>query len=235
METSGGLTICQTRHTMSTGPVSKRERTRSALLVALQEILLEGSMGSVSVPQVIQRAGVSQGTFYNYFESLEAAFDGVGALLLAEHSRLVDEITFGVTDPIKVFALTTRQTLSLTASGDGYGTLLFDRGLPVDRFLGGLYIRMHKDVTEGIEGGRFRVPDIDVALTLSAGGVLGAALDLHRGRLAPAAIELVTERLLCGLGVQARTAEKAAHAPVKMLRPKRLPLAIVEPLPKDAG
>jgi len=32
----------------------------------------------VSVPQVIGRAGVSQGTFYNYFDSLTDALDAVG-------------------------------------------------------------------------------------------------------------------------------------------------------------
>ena len=47
-----------------------RDRTRNSLLIAVQELLLDPEPGALSVPQVIGRAGVSQGTFYNYFDSL---------------------------------------------------------------------------------------------------------------------------------------------------------------------
>lgn len=60
----------------------KTLRTRSGLLVAL----LDPDVATVSLPQVITRAGVSQGTFYNYFDSLPDALDGVAGLLLAEHA-----------------------------------------------------------------------------------------------------------------------------------------------------
>lgn len=213
--------------TMPSAHVSKRDRTRNTLLVALQETLLRSPSGQVSVPQVIARAGLSQGTFYNYFGSLDGALDGVGELLLAEHTRLVDEVTADIADPVEIFARTTRQTLALAGAGDGYGTLLFDCGLPIDRFLGGLYQRMHRDVTRGASAGCFHVTDVDVALTLAAGGVLGAALDMHRGRLPSTAVESVTGSLLCGLGVDERTAQHIASVPFEILTARPLPLAVL--------
>ena len=78
---------------MPTPRPTKRELTRSALLEAVQRTLLEEPPGALSVPRLVARAGVSQGTFYNYFDSLDAALDGVGLLLVAEHGRLVGEVT----------------------------------------------------------------------------------------------------------------------------------------------
>lgn len=228
--------MCRPRHrdcsgenvaTVPSASVPRRDRTRNALLVALQEILLKLPPRQVSVPQVISRAGLSQGTFYNYFGSLDGALDGVGDLLFAEHTRLIDEVTAGVTDPVQVFALATRQTLALAGAGDGYGRLLFDCGLPIDRFPRGLYMRMHHDLIRGIDEGCFHVEDVGVALTLAAGGVLGAALDRHRGRLPAAAIDSVTRGLLGGLGVDDRVSRIASAMPFDFLSARPLPLGSV--------
>ncbi|MGB6107555.1 MAG: TetR family transcriptional regulator, partial [Mycobacterium sp.] len=78
-----------------TAPTTRRTRTRSALLVALQELLLDPNAPAVSVPQVVSRCGVAQGTFYNYFDSLPEAIDAIGVLLLTEHTRVLQIVTSG--------------------------------------------------------------------------------------------------------------------------------------------
>ncbi|HRD29268.1 MAG TPA: hypothetical protein PLO65_13295, partial [Caulobacter sp.] len=69
-----------------------------------------------------------------------------------------------------------------------YGRLLFDSGLPVDRFVTGLRGAMGADIVEGVRCGRFAAPDVAIAISLTAGAILGAGIDLHRGRLGAAAI-----------------------------------------------
>ena len=202
----------------------KRERTRSALLVAVQQLCLASPPTPLTVSAVAERAGVAQGPFYNHFDSLDSALDGVGFLLMAEHGRLVESVTAGVDDPITVFAHSTRQTLRIVTENPGYGRLLFDSGLPVDRLLGGLRYRLGLDLDEGIRRGRFRVDDADVTLSLVAGGVLGTALDLHRARLTASSIDLATEHLLMSLGVQPKAAAVASREPVEFLTPSALPL-----------
>ena len=64
---------------------TKRTRTRDALLVALQELLLDPAAEAVSVPRVVGRCGVAQGTFYNYFDSLPDAIDAVSGELVTTH------------------------------------------------------------------------------------------------------------------------------------------------------
>lgn len=215
---------------MTGSPTSKRDRTRSALLVALQELLLESESGSVYVPQVVARAGVSQGTFYNYFDSLEAAVEGVGLTLMAERARLVDIVTAGVVDPVEVVALKTRQSLLLGGCVAGYGTLLFDRGIPVDRLVGGLYADLAQDITAGNDDGSFRVDDVAVAVSVASGAVIGASLALHRGRLTASAVGAVTESVLGLLGAEAARAHGAAIMTVDFPPARPLPL---EPVARD--
>jgi AcrR family transcriptional regulator len=219
---------------MPAAKVTKRDRTRSALLVAVQQALLESPAPSLSVPRVIALAGVSQGTFYNYFDSLESAVDAVGLLLLVEHARVVDDVTGGIDDPAVLFSHSTRVTLSLAASGGGYGRLLFDSGLPVDRFLAGMRARMGLDVAAGLERGRFRIDEPEVVLAMASGSILGVALDLHRGSLPSAAIEQTAERLLRDLGLSARTAARVAHLPLVIPEPHPLPLEAAAPHPGGA-
>ena len=209
--------------------VSKRERTRSSLLVAVQSVLLTSPPGTLSVPRITAAAGVSQGTFYNYFDSLDAALDGVGALLLTEHSRLVDQVVSGVEDPAVVFSHSTRLTLSLAASAKDYSRLLFDSGLPVDRLLGGLRARMAIDAARGQHSGRFRIENPEVVLSMASGSILGVGLDLYRGQLPPSAIDTTAEHLLRHLGLAARPAALISHLPLDVPAPRPLPIAAVAP------
>ena len=130
--------------------------------MALQELLLDPGVTAVSVPQVVGRAGAAQGTFYNYFESLSEAIDAVGALLLVEHIRVLRVVTSGAADTAEIVARSARQTLMLFVDRPDVGRLIFDSGLPVDRFVGGLRGHLHDDLQLGIDRGDFSVTDFDV-------------------------------------------------------------------------
>jgi AcrR family transcriptional regulator len=207
---------------------TKRERTRDVLLTALQELLLDPGATVVSVPQVVGRAGAAQGTFYNYFESLSEAIDAVGALLLAEHIRVLRVVTSGAADTAEIVARSARQTLMLFVDRPDVGRLVFDSGLPVDRFVGGLRGHLHDDLRLGIDRGDFSVPDFDIATSVYTGTMLGACLDLHRGRLAADAIPDVVGYLLRALGVNTRKAQRLVSAPQEFVQWAPLPLSAIE-------
>ena len=213
---------------MTTATPTKKARTRAALLVALQELLLDPVVASVSVPQVVRRAGAAQGTFYNYFDSVPDAIDSVGALLLAEHTRVLEVVTAGAADQAETVARSARQTLMLLADRPDVGRLLFDSGLPVDRFAGGLRAHLHRDLQNGIDAGVFCVNDFQVACTVYAGTMLGACLDIHRGRLSAAAVPEIAEYLLRLLGVSKAKAQRLVRAPQRFVQWRPLPLSNIE-------
>jgi hypothetical protein len=108
------------------------------------------------------------------------------------------------------------------------GRLVFDSGLPVDRFAGGLRGHLHDDLRLGIDRGDFSVPDFDIASSVYTGTMLGACLDLHRGRLAADAIPDVVGYLLRALGVNTRKAQRLVSAPQEFVQWAPLPLSAIE-------
>lgn len=207
---------------------TKRARTRDALLVALQELLLDPHVTTVSVPLVVGRAGAAQGTFYNYFDSLPEAIDGVGALLLTEHTRVLQVVTSGAADTAEIVARSARQTLMMFVHRPEVGRLIFDSGLPVDRFTAGLRGHLHDDLRVGMNRGDFSVADFDIASTVYTGTMLGACLDLHRGQLPANAVPEVAGCLLRTLGVSARKAQRLVTAPQEFIQCAQFPLSAIE-------
>lgn len=204
---------------------TRRERTRDALLVALQELLLDPDTATVSVPQVVGRAGVAQGTFYHYFDSLPDAIDALGGLLLAEHARVLGLATAGAADTAEIVARSARQTLLLFARRPDVGQLIFDSALPVDRVLSGVRAHLHADLRAGTERGDLTVPDLQVAETVYAGTIMGACLDIHRGRLPVDAAPGVIGHLLAILGVSARRTARLVAARGDFVEWRPLPLS----------
>ena len=213
---------------MTTATPTKRARTRDALLVALQELLLDPDLAALSVPLVVGRAGAAQGTFYNYFESLPEAIDAVGGLILAEHTRVLAVVTSGAADTAEIVARSARQMLMLFVHRPEVGRLIFDSGLPVDRFATGLRGHLHHDLQLGIAQGDFSVSNFDVASTVYTGTMLGTCLDLHRGQLSADAIPDILGHLLRALGVSARKAQRLAAAPQEFVQWAPFPLPAIE-------
>ena len=213
---------------MTTATPTKRARTRDALLVALQELLLDPDIAAISVPLVVGRAGAAQGTFYNYFESLPEAIDAVGGLILAEHTRVLAVVTSGAADTAEIVARSARQMLMLFVHRPEVGRLIFDSDLPVDRFATGLRGHLHHDLQLGIAQGDFSVSNFDVASTVYTGTMLGTCLDLHRGQLSADAIPDILGHLLRALGVSARKAQRLVAAPQEFVQWAPFPLPAIE-------
>ena len=65
---------------------------RAELIEATRSVLAERGYHGVSVPLVVETAGVSQGTFYRYFENLDVAVRDVVTEALAPLAKLAYEV-----------------------------------------------------------------------------------------------------------------------------------------------
>lgn len=70
----------------------KRRQTRDAIERAAIELVGEFGYGEVTVDAICSRAGISQGTFFNYFPTKDAAIVGIGTF------DLKDEAIFAALD-----------------------------------------------------------------------------------------------------------------------------------------
>lgn len=202
----------------------KRSRTLDSLLAATQTLLLTRSAASLSIADIAAEARVVQGTFYNYFENLDALLDELGAVLLTRIAEKLQVISAGCTSPAETFAAKTRQALRIFAQSPGVGRMLFDIGLPVDRFLIQLQHDIKADIRDGIRIAAFKSDNPALLTSMISGGITGVALDLHRKRLPISAIEHATAELLRQLGVPPAKATRLSTTKLEFAAPLQLPL-----------
>lgn len=214
----------------------KRSRTLDDILLAGQRLLMEHPASSLSISQVAAEAGVVQGTFYNYFDSVGAMVDEIGHLLLTRYAERLRGCAQGLDNPAEIFAAKTRQAFRIFVQTPGIGRMLFDIGLPVDRLPRLLKRDFGQDLANGFRNGDFTAERPDIVASTLSGATLGLCLDLYRKRLGMAAIEPATAELLVMLGVTRARANRIVAAEIEFCPPMDLPLAWQAPTtPRQTG
>jgi AcrR family transcriptional regulator len=211
--------------------IGKRDRTRSKLLVAAQELALEGGAGALTVYNLTERAEVALGTFYNYYRTREDVLDDVCDLLVLASRQAVTQAIDGLEDLRAVVATSVRQTLHLAAPGQGIGHLLFDANLPTHRFILGMRHFFKRDLEAGINSGAFEVGNEAAVISMVSGSSYGVMQDLYQERLEMDMIDDVAEMMLRALGVNASIAAVQARLPIDFKSPPPLPLIALDLLP----
>jgi AcrR family transcriptional regulator len=188
----------------------KKSRTRLQLLDAALEVLAEQGEGC-SIGDVAARAGVSHGTFYNYFRDRDELLDALVAHTVERFSavaaREVDEA-----DPAERFARISARALAsaVTAPSTVRVALRLEaaqRALLVD----GPLAHLRADLAEGHRLGRFTVPADDATLDVVLGGLLLAARRVVDGDTDPGYRAAVIARVLMSLGLPADEADGIAR------------------------
>ena len=178
----------------------KKARTRQLLLDTAVEVLSEQGEG-FSVADLCGRAGVSHGTFYNYFTDREQLVD---ALVPHVVGRFADRMAVEVAlpDPAQRFARISAQALE-TAVREPHVVRVALRLDAVQRTLlvEGPLAHLRHDLADGYATGRFsRRPD-DGTLDVVLGALLLAARRVAGGEHRPAYRRSVLQHLLQSLGV----------------------------------
>ena len=89
----------------STAPLAPRaQRTRTALLTAGLDLLSEKPIDALSIDEVVLRAGVAKGSFFNHFADKAAFGHAVGAMVREELEEWIGRANAGVADPVERLA-----------------------------------------------------------------------------------------------------------------------------------
>lgn len=75
-------------------------RTRAALLAAGFELLAERPIDAIAIDDIVARAGVAKGSFFNHFTDKQGFASAIGAAVRLELEARVDAANDGVTDPV---------------------------------------------------------------------------------------------------------------------------------------
>lgn len=88
----------QSSQSAKTSP--RAARTRAALLAAGFELLAERPIDAIAIDEVVARAGVAKGSFFNHFTDKPGFANAIGAAVRAELEERVGAANSGVADPV---------------------------------------------------------------------------------------------------------------------------------------
>lgn len=215
--------------------VSKREKTRERLLIAAQQLLLDGGVSSLTVNNLSASAGLALGTFYNYYRTREEVLEAICALVLSAYQRDLDAVCAGLQDPAQIVAASSLQTLHMLDSGSALGRLLFATELPIEPLIQAVRQRFIRDAQAGLAAGVFKVENEAVMLSLISAATYGALHDRYNGALAADSLVLVSESVLLLLGMAAADAKRLARQDYALQPARELPLLASQLLPPLAS
>ncbi|HTQ43121.1 MAG TPA: TetR/AcrR family transcriptional regulator [Polyangiaceae bacterium] len=173
-------------------------RTETRILEAALGVFADMGPDAPKIEDFAQAAGISRGTFYNYFESVEELLAATSEWMTRELLESIETMLEGLEGP----------ALRL-----GVGLRLFFAKAQADpvwcRFVGRVWkvggVELPtRDVEEGFRLGVFHAPSVAVARDLLFGGVREALLRIGNELTPPAYGEQMTELCLQALGTDAR-------------------------------
>lgn len=193
----------------------RKQRTRSALIKAAQELIAEGRL-NVPVLEITQRADVGMGSFYNHFDSKEQLFEAAVAEVLDAYGALLDALAADMADPAEIFAASFRLTGRFFRRHPAESRILLANWSALAGSDHGLAPRALRDIKAATAAGRFDVRDPELAVAVTAGVLLGMGTLLQRNpeRDGGATADAVTEDLLRMFGMAPKGARAVCSRPL---------------------
>jgi AcrR family transcriptional regulator len=192
----------------------KKERTRRLLLdTALEVIAEQGEACAIS--DIAQRAGVSHGTFYNYFPDRDALFASLVPDVVAAFGAAEADAT-GETDPARRFAIISARALAHAAAAPHMVHVALRVDAVQEALLsGGAFADLRRDLVAGARQERFALATERAAQDVIVGALLVAARRVVAGHDSPAYRRQVLRHLLQSLGIDPAEATAIARDAVR--------------------
>lgn len=201
----------------------RAQRTRSALIAAGFELLAERPIDAIAIDEVVARAGVAKGSFFNHF----ADKPGFGHALAGEVRRAlearVDAANAGIADPVERLVGGMRVAIEFALEERAQAIVMM-RGLEVSTAIDhDLNRGIRADVEALVAAGLARAEAVRSGVRFWLGACQIAMLNtIERRPSRSEAAERLREMAvlgLTGLGVQEKRARIAARTAAERLNP----------------
>ena len=197
---------------------ARRARTRARILAAAVRVFTTKGRYGLVIDDFIQAAGVSRGTFYNYFPSVDALFEEASRWLEDDLMVSIETALAPLSDPVDRLATGVRLWLKKAEADREWCAFVAQndrRGENVEQ-------SVMRDLADGRDAGAFRFASIDAARDLLVGTLREAMVRLARGGATPRHADEVARTVLAGLGLEPDAIdEQMNRALPPMRRPAR--------------
>lgn len=191
----------------------RRRLVESAMLV-----FAEKGAGASVIQEVVAEAGVSNGTFYNYFRTNEELLTAVIEELNNELMSIVESVVGEIEDPARRLATGIRLYLHTTQVYPVLARFVCGIRLQTASPSSLILTLLPPDIEEGMIKGRFVETSMPVALDLIAGTMIAAIARIVAGA-DEGYPECIAEVILRGLGTGAAEARSIVSVPLVTLSP----------------
>lgn len=197
--------------------MEKRERTRSHLIESAYRVCARKETDAVTIDDIIAEAGVSRGTFYNYFQTREDVLRAVAASLSDVMNQKIWTQYAAIADPAERMAIGLRQFLHQAMRDATWGWVIVRIGLVAAPLSETIERGLMSDLEAGIRLKRFQVESTQAAIDLVLGTALMAMRTILEGHCEPNYPQQITKLILKSLGVADGDAEAIAFKALEPL------------------
>lgn len=205
----------------------RRAQTRARLLAAAYTLFALHGAEAPTIDDVILEAGVSRGTFYNYFETRDALFRAVADDIATSINTRLDIVRGAMKDPAERLSIGFRVFARYAAADPARGWILL-RTMPL---LGGINPVMTQDVelefAAAVESGRFLATSATMALDFGMGFLIRIIYRLLTDRPSLDYVDQAAESMLIAFGLEPAEARSIAFRP--------LPAELIDRAPAKAA
>ena len=188
---------------------------RARLLASAMRLVADKGPAATSIDDVISAAEVSRGTFYKYFPSPDALVRELAIAIANELIGMAEPVVLSYDDPAERVSSGIRLVARLAIDHPLAATFLVRLGWPDARSPNMLLDFVERDLSAGIQQGRFARMPIALALNIVTGAVLGATHCLLEPGCESDFAEQSAAAALRGLGLDAKSAKRIACRPLK--------------------
>jgi AcrR family transcriptional regulator len=187
---------------------------RVRLLDAARLVFSRRGVEAATIGEITTQADVAAGSFYNYFSSKDEVVEVLMAEAFEARGRLLDGVIAELDDPAEAVSLALRYLAEVARHDRIWARLLVH--LDVSHRVLELTFgpRARRDVRWGVDLGRFAVGDVDVAVWLMGGAMLGVVHSLVEEDAPNDIGQRLAEGVLRMLGVSVPDAAEVVQRPL---------------------
>ena len=198
----------------------RRARTRQRILEAALGVFSEMGSSAAVIEDFIRAAGVARGTFYNYYDSVEALLVATTAWLEEDLMLSIERELDGLTDPADRLTMGVRLWLRKAEMDPVWCAFVakaVTHGEIVEETL-------RRDLRNGASTGAFAFDSVEAARDLVVGTLHEAMRRMSTVRVSATFTHDIAGLVFRGLGLSTRRVETALRRPIPAFRREMQPL-----------
>ena len=205
---------------MRRAQIGLEKRVRSRLQLLRSAIAMVGCQGgqATSIDDVIAHAGVSRGTFYNYFDSRDHLLSVVAIELSLDFNDAIINALHNENDAAVRGAVGMRHYITKAQREPEWGWAMVNIAMHGPLLGTDTLYHIDDTIRRGMESGRFTVKSHQAAVDMLCGTIITGMSSVLTTKPSKSYAQEIALMLLLSVGVKAADAEKIAYAKLPKLQ-----------------